>query len=130
MTGQVKEEILTRRGELGVQVRGGAVSFRPFLLRTAGFLRQATTFSYFDIDGNDKQLALPADAVAFTFCQVPVVYEEVGEGPWLEATLADGTNHHVDGPALDPELSAEIFGRTGKVRSMRIGVPREWLRQP
>jgi len=130
MTGQVKEEILTRWGELGVQVRGGAVTFRPFLLRSTGFLRQETPFPYHDVGGQDLQLDLPADSVAFTFCQVPVVYEEVGEGPWLKATLADGTDRHVDGAALDADLSAEIFGRTGKVRCLRIGVPREWLRQP
>jgi hypothetical protein len=82
------------------------------------------------VAGHAETLDLPADSVAFTLCQVPVIYEEVGEGPWLEAALADGTNHHVDGSALDTDLSAEIFSRTGKVRSLRVGVPREWLRQP
>jgi hypothetical protein len=32
MTGQVKEEILTRWGELGLRVRGGRVHFKPVLL--------------------------------------------------------------------------------------------------
>ena len=40
MTGQVKEEILTRFGELGVTVRDGLVGFRPRLLRRAEFLRE------------------------------------------------------------------------------------------
>ncbi len=33
MTGQVKEEVLSRFGELGVRVSGGAVRFQPDLLR-------------------------------------------------------------------------------------------------
>ena len=36
MTGQVKEEILTRFGELGVRVEEGAIVFEPVLLRAAG----------------------------------------------------------------------------------------------
>ena len=39
MTGQVKEEILTRFGELGVRVEEGAIVFEPALLRQHGELR-------------------------------------------------------------------------------------------
>ncbi len=130
MTGQVKEEILTRWGELGVQVRDGAVSFHPFLLRATGFLRKETPFEIHDVQGLDHTLDLPADSIAFTYCQVPVVYQEVGEGPWLKVEFADGTDRRIDGAALDADVSAEIFGRTGRVQSLRVGVPREWLRQP
>ncbi len=38
MTGQVKEEILTRFGELGVRVEAGAVRFAPVLLHAREFL--------------------------------------------------------------------------------------------
>ena len=38
MTGQVKEEILTRFGELGVCVEDGVIHFKPSLLRKAEFL--------------------------------------------------------------------------------------------
>ncbi|MBN2566187.1 MAG: hypothetical protein JXB46_10800, partial [Candidatus Eisenbacteria bacterium] len=45
MTGQVKEEILTRFGELGVSVEDGVVSFRPTLLESGEFIKQAAIFS-------------------------------------------------------------------------------------
>lgn len=47
MTGQVKEDILSRFGELGVRVKDGKVSFRPTLLRDDEYLPDGTlTFSY------------------------------------------------------------------------------------
>ena len=39
MTGEVKEEIITRLGELGARVREGRLQFRPLLLRRSEFLR-------------------------------------------------------------------------------------------
>jgi hypothetical protein len=54
MTGQVKEEILTRWGELGLRVQGGRVRFDPVLL-----------------DANE----IPADgALSFTWARVPYRY--------------------------------------------------------
>lgn len=47
MTGQVKEDILCRFGELGVRVAGGKVSFHPTLLDSGEFLPDGTlSFSY------------------------------------------------------------------------------------
>ena len=40
MTGQVKEEILTRRGELGISVKNGSLCFNPTLLRVDELLSQ------------------------------------------------------------------------------------------
>ena len=40
MTGQVKEEILTRFGELGIRVSDGRVRFQPTLLRPQELLRE------------------------------------------------------------------------------------------
>ena len=41
MTGQVKEEVITRLGELGLAVEGGQIHFRPHLLRASEFLEDA-----------------------------------------------------------------------------------------
>lgn len=47
MTGQVKEDILTRFGELGVRIKVGKVTFSPTLLRDDEYLPDGTlTFSY------------------------------------------------------------------------------------
>ncbi len=50
MTGQVKEEILARWGELGIQVDNGCVLFDPRLLRADEFMAEPERMSYLDID--------------------------------------------------------------------------------
>jgi hypothetical protein len=128
MTGQVKEEILTRLGELGVHVENGVVSFRPVLLEAGELLHEAALFSYFDIRGRATSLELDAGSVAFTFCQVPVVYERVGEKGRVRVVLDDGSESILEGDGLGRTLSRELFGRTGRIARIHVGIPREALR--
>ena len=46
MTGQVKEDILSRIGELGVFVNRGQITFNPCLLRADEFLTESKNFEY------------------------------------------------------------------------------------
>ena len=76
MTGQVKEEILTRWGELGLRMRGGLLHFQPVLL---------------------DQAELPAGAeLTFTRQRVPYTYRR-GSATTLRVLTADGWT---DCPAL------------------------------
>lgn len=126
MTGQVKEEILARLGELGLRVEGGSVVVRPVLLRADEWTTTPTTFTYHDVAQQERGLTLPAGSLAFTFCQVPVVYRRVdGPGAALSvvAHLADGTRvEGVDG-ALDADVSERVFRRTGDVVRVDVEVP-------
>ncbi|KQR11912.1 hypothetical protein [Cellulomonas sp. Leaf334] len=126
MTGQVKEEILTRLGELGLRVESGRVVVRPVLLRADEWTSSPTTFSYHDLAQREKTLTLPAGSLAFTFCQVPVVYRRTaapGATPTVVAHLADGTRvEGIDG-ALDTDVSERIFRRTGDVVRVEVEVP-------
>src|SRR5438477_11614558 len=74
MTGQVKEEILTRWGELGVIVEDGRLTFQPALLRRRELLGVAQNWPFFDVQGRPETLALAPNSLAFTICQVPVIY--------------------------------------------------------
>ncbi len=126
MTGQVKEEILARLGELGLRVEGGRVVVRPVLLRADEWTTGPTTFTYHDVAQQERGLALPAGSLAFTFCQVPVVYRRV-DGPGAVLTvvahLADGTRvQGVDG-VLDADVSERVFRRTGEVVRVEVEVP-------
>ena len=125
MTGQVKEEILTRNGELGVRVQNGKVAFEPRLLRSSGLLGQPEEFCYFDVEGRARVLDLPTQSLAFTFCQVPVVYELVPEDAWIQLTFRDGSSVQIPGNQLDAQLSVELFSRDGRVDRIRVGVPRQ-----
>jgi hypothetical protein len=119
MTGQVKEEILLRLGELGVQVRGGRVAFRPRLLRRAEFLEAPAIFEPLDLAGRRGRLELPAGSLAFTLCQVPLVYH-LGEAPRISVTLAAGPARAFEGDRLDEATSAALFSRSGLLQRVDV----------
>ena len=128
MTGQVKEEILTRFGELGVTVENGVVSFRPALLRRAEFLRERGTFLFYNLDGQPRSIDVPAGGLAFTFCQVPVIYELTGGEAWIRVTGVDGSSSTHSGDTLDAEQSRALFGRLGVISRIDVGVPERLLK--
>ncbi len=119
MTGQVKEEILLRLGELGVLVRGGLVSFRPRLLRRAEALAAPARFEPLAADGTRRRLELPAGTLAFTLCQVPVVYHH-GEPRRVVVTGADGNSRTLPGDTLDAAGSAALFERSGRIERIDV----------
>ena len=122
MTGQVKEEILTRRGELGVRVDGGTLGFRPTLLQAHEFCDRPTTFTHVDVAGDEQTLDLPAGSLAFTVCQVPVVYRHGAECGPIVATLADGTSRAIAGTTLPVDLGHAVFARNGWVVRLQVTV--------
>ncbi|MEM8859941.1 MAG: hypothetical protein AAGD96_16555, partial [Chloroflexota bacterium] len=122
MTGQVKEEILTRWGELGVQIKDGQLSFSPTLLRLDEFLLDEADFQYVDSSGIDQTVSLGPDSLAFTFCQTPIVYLR-GAKPKIETVLADGRSIISDGKTLDKETTQHIFDRNGHVKRLCVTVP-------
>ncbi|MFT7699347.1 MAG: hypothetical protein ACI8S7_001173, partial [Candidatus Krumholzibacteriia bacterium] len=123
MTGQVKEEILTRRGELGLRIEAGNVRFEPTLIQPDEFLGHPEQMTYFDLAGETQTLELPTGSLAFTICQVPVIYEMSSLGSRIRVTLDDGTSTEHSGESLGKELSAELFGRTGRVKLVSVAVP-------
>lgn len=128
MTGQVKEEILTRFGELGVIVKDGILSFRPVLLKRDEFLEERGEFSYYDLDGEKRSIDLPEGSLAFTFCQVPVIYRVSGAGAVIRLTTADSSSSTIDGDSLDRDLSSSIFDRLGVLSRIEVDIPEELLR--
>jgi hypothetical protein len=129
MTGQVKEEILTRLGELGVTVRDGLVGFRPRLLRRTELLREPAAFRHYGPDGAERSLEVPVGALAFSFCQVPVVYEAT-EQAWVRVTGRDGTGVTRPGEWLDAEASRALLARDGSIERVEVGVPGSHLLAP
>lgn len=121
MTGQVKEDILARYGELGVAVEDGCISFEPALLRRSEFLAEDSTFDYVDVRGKDQTIDLQAGQLAFTYCQAPIVYE-VADSMHINVYFHDGSITQVDGPSLDRDLSSLLFERVGTVAYIHVSV--------
>ncbi|MFD2561038.1 hypothetical protein [Aquimarina rubra] len=127
MTGQVKEDILSRIGELGVTVKNGELQFYPCLLRIGEFLKNPKMFEYVDIYQNKKQLQLYRHELAFTYCQVPVVYTLSGENS-LEVTYSDSSITSYTGLNLNTSISQKIFKRTGEIESIKVNIEKTILK--
>nr|HQU73071.1 hypothetical protein [Calditrichia bacterium] len=119
MTGQVKEDILSRMGEFGVQVRDSRITFAPYLLDREELLSTVRNFKYYDVHNKSQTLTLGPGSLAFTICQVPVVYQSAGENAVM-VHLADGRELRMKGLTVDSALSQDIFRRTGNITKVRV----------
>jgi hypothetical protein len=123
MTGQVKEEVLTRWGELGVRVDDGTIEFDPVLLRRREFLTKQTNWSYYDVAAQEQTLTVPPDALAFTYCQVPITYRLVDGAGSVNVRWADGSVSTFSTLRLDKKTSAAVFERGHEVREIEVLLP-------
>jgi hypothetical protein len=119
MTGQVKEDLITRLGEMGIVVEEGRLCFRPHLVSRHDFLTKARLFHFYDVDGEQRSLDLDPGTMAFTTCQVPVVAHRSGPRK-IEITRADGSHHTAEALELDAATSAAVFERSGAVRRLDV----------
>jgi hypothetical protein len=121
MTGQVKEEILTRWGELGIRVRAGSVNFDPKLLRPLEFSAQSSSFRFLNLQNDWREIDIPSQALAFTWCQVPVVYQlDDNSKSKLIVELGNGDYVETHDAVLSADLSRELFSRSGHIRSIAL----------
>tara|TARA_R110002049_G_scaffold168670_3_gene335229 strand:- start:1 stop:3462 length:3462 start_codon:yes stop_codon:yes gene_type:complete len=123
MTGQVKEDILSRFGELGVFVKNGEISFNPGLLRTNEFLKAPKTFRFFDVNMEEQSIALKANSLGFTYCQVPIVYK-ISDKESLQIVFNNGKQNGSESLKLDGNTSKSIFERKGDVVQINVSLKR------
>lgn len=122
MTGQVKEEILTRMGELGVHIENGHVRFKPSLLQRREFFETPHAFSYYDVTGELRTWELGSGTLAFTLFQVPVCYI-LGDHSEIELALCDGQSLTIAGNVLPEKECHELYDRSGSIRSIVVHIP-------
>lgn len=127
MTGQVKEDILVRYKQLGLQVKEGSLNFVPFLLRKEELLDDPKKFELVSIGQDKYELNLPEGALGFTYCQVPVIYS-LGAKNEIKMSFSDGSSKVLDSLELDKETSDHLFQRTGKIEQISISLKRDELR--
>ena len=120
MTGQVKEDILSRFGELGVFVHDGKIQFKPSLLRKEEFLKEQKLFKYTDVNGASKEIVLEKDSLCFTYCQIPIVYK-LSDNEGLEIIHSD-SKIELDNLVLSTLLSKKVFERTGEIDQIIVSL--------
>ncbi|MGD0755989.1 MAG: hypothetical protein ABR927_13130 [Bacteroidales bacterium] len=118
MTGQVKEDIISRFSELGVIVESGKISFNPGLLRRSEFLRSPDNFHYISSGNVEKIIPLGIDSLAFTICQVPVIYH-ISSRNFIRITTEEG-NSEMEGFTLNAVTCTAIFERKGYVSQLDV----------
>ena len=115
MTGQVKEEVLTRFGELGFRVTDGRLRFAPGLIAPDEVLRPGD----------------PPAPAELTVCAVPMSIE-TGPADLVVLERVDGTTQSFDGLQLGATESHDVFMRAGSVSRVRwvVGEPtmEKWRR--
>ncbi len=119
MTGMVKEEILTRLGEVGIIIRGGIIAFDPVLLRPDEWLDAPTTLRYWDVHDQAQQIDVPMQAYAFTLCRVPIVVQQA-DNSGVSVHFSDGQQQHSSALHLAPDLSRRVFAYDGTIRQITI----------
>lgn len=126
MTGQVKEDLLSRMGELGIIIKKGLVHFEPKFLRIVDFTKQSQTIEYVKLNGAFQTMELPAQSLFFTYCQVPIMYQ-VSEKNQLLVNVS-GTVQILESHHLTSDLSQKLFGRTDEIESITVCITRDRLK--
>ncbi|MEZ5039767.1 MAG: hypothetical protein R2828_07745 [Saprospiraceae bacterium] len=127
MTGQVKEDIISRFSELGLSVKKGKLYFQPCLLRRAEFLRAPEVFEYVNVNGTSQKLLLEEGSLCFTYCQVPVVYT-LGAEHQLQVVYKDHSATSSTDLSLSSLESKKLFERTGEIQKIMVKVSTTILR--
>ena len=121
MTGQVKEDIISRFGELGLRVFDGKISFDPSILRKDEFNLTESIFKYVDYNSKIKLMNLNKNTLAFSICQVPVIYH-LSKSEEIEITFVNGDSKRISGNEIDEINSKKIFERNNEIEKIDVFV--------
>ncbi len=121
MTGQVKEEVITRFGELGLQVNQEGIVVVPSLLNTSEFLKEPALFHYQDVLTGNQSLEISEGELAFTYCQVPFVYQ-LGDKNVTTVEYRNGNSITRNNLNIGVLEAAALFERTGEVTCIRMTI--------
>jgi hypothetical protein len=127
MTGQVKEEIITRWGELGLRVIDGQLHIYPTLLREHEFITHESEFNYYDLAGNKKTLTMASNSLAFTWCGVPFIYQLTDKTEHMLVVYFQQDKAVMSNSTLDIPTSQALFSRNGFIQRIELFLPRQNL---
>ena len=121
MTGQVKEDVISRFNELGFYVNDGKITFEPTVLRKSEFIDEEKSFKFVNLDNEITYMDLNANSLAFTVCQVPIIYN-LSDKEDIKIIANDGGEEIIDGHQLNFEHSQNIFNRTNFIKAVHVRV--------
>ncbi len=109
MTGQVKEDIISRFFELGIRVENGCLAIKPTILKAKEFI-QPKTISHPDFD---------VPYLSFTYCSIPFIYlldKETG----IDIIDYKDIKTHINDYKIDIQLSNKLFNRNKNLKKIIV----------
>jgi hypothetical protein len=111
-----------------LRIKEGQVYFVPRLLKLCEFIQESKPFRYLDVNEQWQEIDVPAMGLAFTWCQVPIVYQlndEVESS--LTVTYSDGKQQTYSKLSLSTKESTEIFLRNGQIQQITLTISTDHL---
>lgn len=119
LTGQVKEDVISRLGEMGLTVSNGSIIFDSSLVNVNEILDKPQTFGFYNMDGSSRQIQLKAGQMGYTFCLVPVILK-MSKQDAITVFYADGSTEEIAGKVLNHRISSLIFSRSGEIDRVEV----------
>ena len=79
-------------------------------------LDEPKIFSYYNFKAEKKELQIDENQLAFTYCQVPIIYTLTDKKCSIGMVLENGKSLNVEGKEIDKKMSDAVFNRTGTIR--------------
>lgn len=89
----------------------------------SAFSDQSMTFEYLNATNQWQTLMLPKNALAFTWCQVPIVYELTDHEFSIDVTDSDGLVVTITGQTLPGPVSDRLISRANAIIQLKVLVP-------
>jgi hypothetical protein len=105
MTGQVKEDIISRFFELGVVIEQGKLVINQHMLKTNEFIQSTA---------NQQSPYL-----MFSYCSIPFVYQKDGKNG-IEIMFANGEMEQIEGYSLNEVQSQTVFNRDKNIQKVIV----------
>ena len=122
LTGQVKEDVISRFGELGLTIEQGQIVFNTTLLNRDELLCEEKTFQFLNLNGTFENVILEKNQLGFTYCQVPVIYN-AAEEEYVVVHTANDETQRFEGNLIPEHISKSIFGRGASIIRIELYSP-------
>ena len=109
-------------------MKDGKLVFEPHLLSKSEFLQKETNATFFLADGRLKNVLLEPNSLAFTVCQVPVIYKSAKLNK-IEVYYINGVMESFSTSELNEQISSKISQRTGEIDHIKVYLNENNLRK-
>ena len=124
LTGMVKEGVICRFGELGVQFNNETIEFKPRLLRAEELLKQTEEAVCIYPDKSQRTISVPENGLLFTITQIPVIYKRTdSETAEIVVEYLDGRSETISGDVLPKSIVQSLLNRTSNVSVISVAQP-------